>query len=112
MERRSTNFILYPVVTIHFITDTIGELQYALDGLQQFMKKHHQNVPNAFYPHIFDREFLYKLVKCFNYLDPKLLASVNAQWKGFKTFARSDGVQGKGGKWTRCHENGTQWVIL
>ena len=92
---------------ITFITETIGELQYALDGLQQFMQKHQKD---SAYPDIFDRGFLSKLVKCINYIDPKLLLSVNAQWKGFKTYATSGGVPGNGTEWKQCHEKGTSDV--
>ena len=81
----------------------IGELEYAFDGMQQFMKKHIIKNPGA--PDKINRRFLSKLVTCLNELDPNLLESVNSQWEGFKNFSKVED-----GEWKRCHLNGTDQV--
>ena len=79
------------------------DLLYAFDGMQQFMKEHVVNDPD--YPDVVNRSFLYELVDCFNEIDPNLLESVNAQWKGFKKYATWNDSD-----WKHCHLNGTGYV--
>ena len=60
---------------------------------------------------IFNPEFLDDLVYCFEKLDPKLLRSVNFQWKGLKAYAESNGTI-PSDIWKRCtkDEKGTEFV--
>ena len=78
-------------------------MQYALDGMQQFMKEHIIKHPSA--PDKINPRFLSELVTCLNELDPNLLESVNAQWEGFKKLSKAEG-----GEWKHCHLNGTGQV--
>ena len=59
----------------------LDELLDSLNGMQKHMTGEDQ----------FNLEFYHELTECLNKLDPKLLESVNAQWKGFKDYAASGG---------------------
>ena len=83
------------------IAGAIGELEYAFDGLQRFMKKHIME-DGSDKSDYFNRRYLSELVACLDELDPNLLESVNAQWKGFKDYSKLENKD-----WKRCHENGT-----
>ena len=43
----------------------------------------------------FDPDFLTKFTKCLEKIDPKLLKSVNFQWKGFQNYSKMD-------EWKQC----------
>ena len=51
----------------------------------------------------FNQEWLQDLTQCFTELDLKLPDSINAQWKGFKTYASSK-VYPPADAWKRCSE--------
>ena len=75
------------VFVIIFLTNNLFNVYFAdelldsLNGVQKFMTGEDE----------FDREFYDELTQCLNKLDPKLLESVNAQWRGFKGYAASGG---------------------
>ena len=51
----------------------------------------------------FDKKFVHELNQCLQQLDPKLPQSINAQWRGFKTYAASGGNP-PNDVWKRCTE--------
>ena len=67
----------------------------SLNGVEEFMTSNKT----------FDPTFLDKFSKCLESFDPKLVKSVDAQWKGFQTFSTFD-------TWKKCKpgDNSTQRV--
>ena len=53
----------------------------------------------------FDPEFLIEFTNCLKKLDPKLWTSVNAQWRGFQSFSKTD-------TWKQCDANSTNKVNI
>ena len=51
----------------------------------------------------YDQEFYDELVQCLESVDPRLLESVNAQWKGFKDYAATGGNPPED-EWKQCPE--------
>ena len=82
---------------LYYLKDTDGELIRALNGVEGFMKNNTKQT--------FDPKFVEKFTKCLERFDPKLLKSVDAQWKGFQTYSTTD-------NWKQCKpgDNGTQKV--
>ena len=75
--------------------DLDGELVRSLNGIQNLIRKlNDQNSIGS----KFDPEFLIEFTNCLEKLDPTLWKSVNAQWRGFQIFSRSD-------TWKQCDAN-------
>ena len=79
---------------INFVHQNPEPLKDALDGMQVFMNGQSS----------FDVEFYEELVTCLNWLDPRLLASVGAQWDGMIEYAQSRGQEND--TWAPCETRG------
>ena len=53
----------------------------------------------------FDKSFYNELISCINKYDPELMDVINAQWKGFRTYAEDGGNPGVD-DWQRCDQYG------
>lgn len=76
----------------------IDELLDSLNGMQHLLTGEDE----------YDPKFYAELVECLESVDPKLLPSVNAQWKGFKDYAGRGGAPDD--EWKRCPPNDTYTV--
>lgn len=86
------------ILGILFIASTskTEPLKDALDGMQAFMNSQNPS---------FDSEFYQELVTCLNFLDPRLLTSVGAQWDGMIEYAGTQGAPND--TWASCPD--TKW---
>jgi len=75
------------------------ELLNSLNGMQKLLTGEDE----------YDQKFYEELVECLESVDPKLLPSVNAQWKGFKDYAASGGDP-PDDEWKSCPPNNTYAV--
>lgn len=74
----------------NYFTD---ELKDSLNGMQLLLTGEDQ----------YDEEFYNELVVCLESVDPRLLESVNAQWKGFKDYAATGGNPPED-EWKQCSD--------
>ena len=88
-------FIHICSIQLQNCTDLDGELVRSLNGIQNLIRKlNDQNSIGS----KFDPQFLIEFTNCLKKLDPTLWKSVNAQWRGFQIFSRSD-------TWKQCDAN-------
>ena len=76
----------------------------SLNGMQNLMRKLNgqDSIDSKF-----DPEFLIEFTNCLKKLDPTLWKSVNAQWRGFQNFSKTDA-------WKQCdaNDNSTKKVSM
>ena len=74
----------------------LGELLDSLNGMHKLMTGENDS---------FDQAFYNELVTCIAKYDRELMDVVNAQWKGFRTYAENGGNPGVD-DWLKCDHYG------
>ena len=86
LESLPSTSMAFKVLIFSFLVSlTLAQdpLKDALNGVQVFMNPAHPE---------FDTEFYNELITCLDYLDPRLVTSVGAQWDGMLQYAESQGT--------------------